>query len=437
MKRAKKLYLLLAVLVVVCAAAFLAGRVEKEKERIKNSDEIILEVDGSTVTSLSWKYDTEELAFHKDEGWIWDEDENFPVSEEKINELLDLFREFGVSFVIEDVEDFEQYGLTDPECTIRFETEDTAYEILVGNYSAMDEERYVSVGDGNVYLVKNDPMDLYGITIRDMIQNDETPELETVSDIRFSGNSSLEIVYEEDSKNTWCRDDVYFAKDGEERKPLDTSRVESYLSTVRNLDLTDYAVYNVSEEELADYGLETPALTLTADDFTLHVGQDQDEAAYARVGDSKIIYNISEETYNTLIAADYDDFRHKAIVTADLADVTKADITLEGKTYTIEFKEKDDEILCTYEGEEVEATRLPEEIEGLWADSFTEETPSQKEEISFILYLDNETYPELKVQLYRYDGSDCLALVNGEPVALVERGSVVDLIEAVNEIVLN
>ena len=37
----------------------------------------------------------------------------------KINERLDLFSEFrGFSFIIEDVEDFGQYGLDKPVCTI-------------------------------------------------------------------------------------------------------------------------------------------------------------------------------------------------------------------------------------------------------------------------------------------------------------------------------
>lgn len=43
----------------------------------------------------------------------------------------------------------------------------------------------------------------------------------------------------------------------------------------------------------------------------------------------------------------------------------------------------------------------------------------------------------MEISLYRYDGSSCLAVVDGVPTALVERSQVVDLIEAVNAIVLN
>ena len=160
MSRSKKIYALLGVLLVLCLAVFGVSRYEERKEQIKNSDEIILEVADDQVSSLSWEYEGENgketLAFHKDNGWIYDEDEAFPVDEEKMAALLEQFEQFGVSFIIENVEDFGQYGLDDPICTIELGTEDKTYEILLGDYSTMDSQRYVSIGDGNVYLVKQD-----------------------------------------------------------------------------------------------------------------------------------------------------------------------------------------------------------------------------------------------------------------------------------------
>ena len=100
---------------------------------------------------------------------VYDYDDSFPVDEEKINELLSQFEAFGVSFIIEDVEDFGQYGLNDPVCTINIGTEDQEYTVLLGDYSAMDSERYVSIGDGNVYLVQNDPLDSFDAELSDCL----------------------------------------------------------------------------------------------------------------------------------------------------------------------------------------------------------------------------------------------------------------------------
>lgn len=42
----------------------------------------------------------------------------------------------------------------------------------------------------------------------------------------------------------------------------------------------------------------------------------------------------------------------------------------------------------------------------------------------------------MQITLYRYDGEQCLAVIDGTPVSLIPCSSVVDLIEAVNTIVL-
>lgn len=480
MKRSKRLYILLGVLVVVCAGTYGVLQYEERKEEISNSDEVVLEISADDVTGLSWEYDSQTLSFHKDEIWTYDDDEAFPVSEEKIDELLDVFGEFRVSFVIEDVEDYAQYGLDDPVCTIDIETADETYEIQLGDYSTMDSERYVSIGDGNVYLVQEDPLDTYDTVLSDMIQNDETPSFGSaeIAQIQFSGSEDYQISYVEDSTDSYCADDVYFTEQDGETRPLDTSNVDSYLSVISNLDLTDYVTYNATEEELASYGLDDPDLTVTVqytpeDDedteeneaveqtFVLNLSRDPEEAAaaaseaksgteesgdsedseevtaYVRVGDSQIVYQLTTDQYNSLTAASYNDLRHQEVLTADFDDIQQIDILLEDQEYTIDVTEEDDEKTYSYGGEELDISDFQSALEALTADSFTDEEPADKEEIGLTLHLDNENYPEVTVDLYRYDGSYCLAVVDGEPVSLVERSYVVDLVEAVNAIVLN
>ena len=470
MKRSKKLYTLLGVLVVVCAITFGVTRYEEEKEQIKNSDEIILELDCENVTKLSWEYEGESLAFHKDESWVYDEDDAFPVSEEKVGELLEIFESFGVSFIIEEVEDFGQYGLDNPECTINIETEDDTYEIKLGDFSSMDSERYVSIDDGNVYLVKEDPMESFEITLKDMIDNDEAPDFEQVNQIQFEGEAEYEVVYDEENEKAYSEEDIYFTDVDGESVPLDTNLTESYLSTISGLSLTEYETYNVTDEELATYGLDQPELTVTVqyswededeemqeDTFTLSISQDPEEkkntkksedseeedeeeeeiTAYARVGESKIIYKITGEEYEALMAGTLDDLRYQEVIPAAFSEIEEINISLEGKEYTITSKGKDDDKTFLCDDEEIEIADFQSALESMTAESFTDETPTEKEEISMTISLDNENHPEIKVELYRYDGDSCLAVVDGKPLSLVSRSSVVDLVEAVNAIVLN
>ena len=467
MKRAKRIYILLGVLAVACIGTFLVMHIEEKKEQIKNSNEIVLEVSSDSVTSLSWEYEDTELAFHKGDSWLYDEDEAFPVDEDKVTKLLSGFEAFGVSFVIENVEDYAQYGLDEPVCSISLVTEDGSYEILLGDYSTMDSQRYVSIGDGNVYLAAEDPFEDFEIELSDMIKQDETPVFDSVTGITFAGKENYSLTYEENSADAYCAEDVYFIQKDGRNLPLDTSRVESYLSSISSLGLTDYVTYNATEEELKSCGLDDPDLSITvdytcegddteliSDTFVLHVSRDPAEkeeaddadessssteeiTAYARVGESKIVYRITGSEYESLMKAAFDDLRHKEVLTADFADVTQIDISLEGNDYTMASEETDDERTWYYQGEEIDITALKNAVTALEADSFTSETATGKEEIRFTVSLNNETYPQVEIVLYRYDGSYCLAEIDGEPVSLVVRSYVVDLIESVHAIVLN
>lgn len=463
MKRTKKLYILFGIFFVVCIAAFAVLNYEEEKELIKNSDEVILTIVPEEVTALSWEYEGESLSFHKEETWIYDEDENFPVDEEEISDLLQVFESFGASFIIEEVTDYGEYGLDEPICTIQIETETEAYEIKLGDFSSMDEDRYVSIGDENVYLVSIDPMVYYEITLADMILDDETPTFEKVTEIQVAGVDEYTIFYDEEG-SSYCEEDVYFTeKDGNDY-PLDTALVDDYLANISDMTLSNHVTYDVTEEEMETYGLNEPDLTLTVeyvwtdeeteeeqnDTFTLTVGSDpvernaaetsEDEertAAYLRIGESSIVYPINSDQYKALTAAAYDDLRHQEVLYADFEAIEQIDVTLEEEEYTLTLEKDGDDILCYYGEEEMESANIESALYGIKASSFTEEEPDGKEEISYVVHLDNEEYPEIKVELYRYDGNYCLAVVDGESISLVDRAQVVDLIETINEIVLN
>lgn len=477
MNRSKRLSILLGILLIFCVLTLGVSRYEEHKEKIKNSDEIILELNSDDVTELSWEYESGTFAFHKDETWLYDEDEHFPVNEEKIDQLLENFQSFGVSFIIEDAEDLSQYGLKSPLCTIHISAGEETYEISLGNYSEMDEERYVSIGDGNVYLVQDDPLNFFDVELSDLIQNDEIPEFDSVKEIQFAGNENYKAVYKEDNEVTYSAEDIYFVKEGSEELPLDTENIESYVDTIRGLNLTNYVSYNVTDEELETYGLNHPELTVTLQYLfqdedseekegttVLHISRDplekvdseatrssdsdnssedteteseEDITAYVRVGESKIIYKISGLDYEDLMKASYNDLRHQKIIWVDFKDISGVKISLEGTEYELSVKEKKEENIWYYQDEEIETDDFRSALYSLSASEYTEEKPTDKKEISLTLQIDNENQPEVQIELYRYDGNNCLAVVDSEPVSLISRSYVVDLVEAVNAVVLN
>lgn len=490
MKRYKKLGILLSVLAVVCIATLFLSGYEQKQEQIQNSDAVILSIPSSTVTALSWEYaQGDSLAFRKGEnGWLYEEDAAFPVSEEKITQILSHFENFGVRFVIEDADDYSQYGLDKPQCTLRISTEESAYEIKMGDFSKMDAQRYVDIGDGNVYLVGEDPMDYVDPALSSMIENDVTPGFENVVDIRFAGEETYTIDRIEDSGYSYSDADVYFVQQNGRYLPLDAAAVTTYLNTITSLELQSYVTYHATEEELASYGLDEPELSVTvnythtdeasqedaqiADTCVIHIGRDPEQlkaaqeaeekgeepqpvSAYVRVGDSQIVYALDPVDYGILSDASYDDLRHQEVFWADFADVHQIDITLEGAKHTLLSEEDADAERRWYYHDEGTAPSASEETEGaeekdtldlnaftdalkaLSANSFTREKPTDKEEIRMTLYLENENFPEVEIRLYRYDGTNCLAVVDGESVSLVPRSSVMEFVETVQAIVLS
>ena len=502
MHRSKRLLILVGVLAVMCAAAFLATRVQEQQEQVEASGETVLAIDAGNVASLAWTSGEAEYAFHKDGTWIYDADEAFPVSAEALEELLAPFSSFNAAFVIRDVTDYAQYGLEEPECTIEIGTAEASYTIALGDMSAMDDQRYVSIGDGNVYLAVSDPMDAFAVELSDLIDNDEIPQMDTVTALSLTGAVEESIAYVEAGGPSYSDEDVYFLQSGEESLPLDTDLVEDYLGGIRDLVLTDYATYNATEIELASFGLNDPTLTVTveyeqqaeaaeegaepettAGTLALHIGRveeaeesaeetaesaediSQEEAQYAyylRVGDSQIVYNLSDADGEALFAASYDDLRHRQLFWGDFDDVTQATILLDNQTYTLTAQtaetaetgedadaaaesaehtataaaEDDAESTWICNGEPVDVTGIRDKLAALTAEAFTSEAPADQLEISLTLDRNDADVPQVRIQLYRYDGASCLAVLDGEPAALVAREDVVDLMEAVRTLLL-
>ncbi len=469
MRKATKLYALLGVLLVVCIAAFAVSRYEEKKEQIKNSGEVILEIPTDSVTALSWTNESGTFSFTKDETWVYDDDNAFPVDEEKINDLLEQFTSFAAAFAIDDVEGYAQYGLDEPICTIHITAGEESYTVELGDFSKMDEQRYVSIGDGKVYLVSHDPLDEFDSVLRDMILDDTIPEFDTAKQIAFTGSENYTISYDEETKSI-CADDVYFT-DG---KPLDTAVITEWLTSLHELDLTNYVSYNVTDEELETFGLDEPALAITLDysssdedgnetdsgTLVLHLSQNPEELAayeeaianeedvlpdvtcYARVGDSQIVYQITQSEFDALTDVSYDALRHQKIFTADFDTVTSIDVTLEGEDYIFTYNPPEDEDdadvegTWTYQDTEFDIFDFSYALRALSATSFTDEAPTGQEEISLTLHLDNKDFPTFTLTLYRLDGESCIACVDGESVAFVSRDKAVELIEAVRAVTL-
>lgn len=441
MKRRRNMLTLLGVLAVLCIAILVVTGVQKHMDTIATTDEEIVAVDPAALTRVSWSRDGASLAFASSDGvWTSTDDADFPVDQEKMADFLAHFESVRASFIIDDVEDYAQYGLASPECTITLTAEDGDTVIQLGGYSTMDSKRYLTLGQGTVYLIDDDLLDYVPADRDDFLRQDSVPAYDTIDAITYAGGNTLSIAYLPEEKLTYTDEYDYYLQEGDSCKALSTAKVEGLVTTLAGLDYGDYVTYTASRADLADYGLDSPAaavtVTTTLDGeqtaFTLYLGQDGEENGYARVDGSEIIFRVEQETMEELLAVGYDTLRPSELLALDWDKVQGLTVTIDDAAYEITHTAGADTIGET----EVELDDVMDAVDALTASEFSDEAPAKKQEIALTIRYDDEDYPLLELALYQYDGENCLAQVDGATVGLVARSDVVTLTEAVNAIIL-
>ncbi|MGN1406692.1 MAG: DUF4340 domain-containing protein [Erysipelotrichaceae bacterium] len=452
MAKTKRLKSLFILFIALCLVTLGISLYEQKKEDIKNKEETIISIENEDIQTVSWVGDKTLKLQKKEDRWVWSDDEDFPIDSEKVEKLLNNFNDFGSSFVIVDVEDYSQYGLDDPVLTINITSADRTYQIKFGDYSKMDEKRYVDIGDGSVYLVSNDLSDDFNINEEDLFLYDEIPSIKKATNIK---DNSHEIVYIEDDGYSYNKDDVYYLKDKSNYYPLDTTNVEKYLkNNVTYLNLDEYVSYTASSDDLSQYGLDNPYNTVSIsyideddkestinfylgrteeDEQKLKEDEDYTYSSYLRIDNSEIIYKLPSGTAGRLQEIDYDSLRSKDVVRCDLDDIYQLDIELEGEYYSFIYDDKKWKL----NDEEVDTDNLKDRLEDLEIDSFNNEQINGKLEIGFTFYLNDDNYDTVTVKIYRVDSSNCLAVVDNKTMGYVSRSAVIDLIEEVNVLILN
>ena len=327
MKRGKKLLVLTLVLCLLAAAAAAASRLNPEGEETAGEETVIFTVDTGTVTKLSWRCQDQTLTFTRN-GNCWSyEDPAFPVNQTNLDSLLVTLSELTASKTIADVEDLGEYGLDEAGWEIWVSDGAGEYHLTLGDETGVSAERYLSLGDGNVYLVDSAVTEKFSAGLYDLIQMEQIPDLSDMTrfTVRTAGGE-LDIAYEQSGDAAFW----YLAAD-ESKQALDEDKVAALTDLIGELSWNSCADYNAGAEALAPYGLAEPAVTvqvgyladvevvtdtldtdgnpvvLTEQEdavFTVQIGLGEDGGCYARLADSAMVYAIDTDVYDGLCAAE-------------------------------------------------------------------------------------------------------------------------------------
>lgn len=325
MKRSRKLFGLLAVLALFIVAAYIARVTNPENKADDTTTEnnikyTILTIEPDMVDSITWTYNDSTLTFtHKEDTWSYADDSTFPLDASYIDSMLSSLNGIQASKIVEDVTDLSMYGLDNPICSINVDA-GSAYSILIGNETALDGLRYVSIGDDNVYLVDSTLLSSFSYGLYDILATETVPTMSDITNVSItSETSSLFIEYLPESELAYSDEYVWFMKDGDSYLTLDTALTDTLISNITGLSLSECVNYNASDDELNSYGLAAPMVAATVTyieseenkTFTLELGNysDDNSVCYAHIAGSRIVYLIDGTVCDNLMTAGYDSLK--------------------------------------------------------------------------------------------------------------------------------
>lgn len=338
MKRGKKLLILLAVLAAAAGAALSAVRLFQDGEAVETAEEpaaVIVSLSSDELASIGWTFEDETLSFVRaEDGWEYSEDPAFPLSETGLGTVLSGIAQLTASKVIEDPEDTAQYGLDEPVCEVMAEpAEGETIWLRIGNETEMGGERYVSSGDGNIYLTDASVLDVFSVGLYDLVQEETIPYMPEVDSFEVEAETQdLTIEHLPDSGLAYSDAFEWFAQDGSGGYiTLDTELTETFIESVTQMQWTACADYAADEEELAAYGLDEPGAVVTVtyttkiqtatdltdesgsilydteekkESFVLELGDYIDSGCYARLAGSDMVYTVDASILDGLLYTD-------------------------------------------------------------------------------------------------------------------------------------
>lgn len=467
MTRGKKLVLLLGVLLVLMTVTVLVMEFAPDENAEEEAAVTVFTLDMDQVTGLSWTYEGEEVSLERDaeNNWTYPADDAFPLDQSYPDAMVQALSEIQADRIIEEPEDLSEYGLADPVCSITVQADETR-QLAIGDETSLGGQRYLSLGDGNVYLVDASLLDDFALGLYDIVAKETIPSMTDVSSFQIqSGSTTLTIDYTEEEGLAYSDQYTWFWNQDGTLTALDTGLTSTLLETITSLSWNSCVAYQATQDQLSQWGLDDPSVIVTVSyvessqvetnetdedgqpiyetketpkTFTLELGDYDGDTCYARLAGSTMVYQVDGSVRDTLAAAKGNDLLPQDVLLMDWTEVTGVDITLDGTTYSLnktvqEETDEDGNTTETYlyqlDGQTVDIADTLDSIQDLEVVGSDAGAQGSKEEISFTFHRDTDSYPTVTLTFYAYDSSSCLESLNGESRLLVDRDGVLDLIE--------
>lgn len=192
MKKQKKQMILMLALLLIVIGALVGLRIYNDAQANKQAEaegEVIIDMEYADAELLSYVYEGETYSFERiDDIWYVAGDHSKSVKQSRIQAMMLGVTPFVAEQVIENVTDFAQYGLDEPQNTIVFGNDMEQFTLSVGDYNSFSATNYVRLNDSaTVYVVKQACVTRFNQTLDDLVE-EVAEEAETAEEV--VGNST-------------------------------------------------------------------------------------------------------------------------------------------------------------------------------------------------------------------------------------------------------
>lgn len=395
--------------------------------------------DADSLAALEWTDGGISWRFEKQNGeWQKAGEPDFPVNQTVLASLAEKAASLTATRALNDVASLADYGLAEPVFTLTLTDVDGAQTtLMLGDATPFEDGYYVGVsGQETIYTVKEDFSGSFDLTVSELAQMEEIPQVESYARVTVSG--AVNAAYDAET-GSWA--------DVATGEPLDTEAVESLATDIKALSWSALVTANATDEELSAWQLDDLSATAAAlhDEegnpvlcFMLG-GTNEDGDVYARLPDSRRVYLFMAEDVGNILAASADTLWQKRPVTLTYEALSEAVFTFDSGSVTVTPPQEGE---TTEEAEDEESAEEAEEADepgkSLWttltALSGTERIEAQSEGACMLsVAITAADGTQGQVDFYTYDVDSYLVPITDSHAMLVPADSVDKLIRMLRQ----
>ncbi len=342
MKRGAKLLILLALLIALAGGYALVNQMNRKSEAAEESGSFPLAV--GELTALHWERDGETYDFEKSgDAWVDSDDADFPVDQGALDDMASRLTTLEANRRLANVADAAGYGIGEDSFSITAGWSDgSSTTYAQGDATPFDDGWYLrsSADEGAVYVTAASLDAMFAETRLDLAEREALPEVEEPERLTIGGR----LAAVRDGGDGFEPNQRWYEETTGE--PLDDIAVDELASILGGLEWQSLVSVNASEEELAAWGLDDasalPASISNADaERALLLGMDDETGArFARLPGSRMVYTVSTEDTQKLVAAGADSLWRPELAALEYGDVQSFEFELDGQTLRFPAEEE-------------------------------------------------------------------------------------------------